>query len=174
MTLRIAALLSLTSLAAWAEPVAPQDTQLTDARGQEKLLKAYLGRPVIVIYEDRAAQSQNVEFKEDLARVGKDPKYQQLVRVLAIADLSSFNWFPARQFAQASVRSTEESLRIPILIDWTGQMSGSPWSLPKSQSSVLVLDAEGQVLFRKSGTLRPEERTEALSLLRQLVAVTNR
>lgn len=129
----------------------PLDFQLDTSRGDKVVMAAYRGKPTVLFYEDREGTTLNRALKAELFKRGREAGLLKAVNVVAVANLRGYDWFPAKNFAIDGVKKAEAKAGIPVLIDWTGALSAQPWDLPKSGSSVLLLDAKGQVIVEKSG-----------------------
>lgn len=134
------------------------DAKFGTARGGQADLAGYRGKPVVLFFEDRDSPDLNKEFKDALFRMGKERELLDAAHVVAVANLQPFDFFPAREFALAAVRKEEQRWGIPILIDWKGQLAKSPWGLPGDTSTIVLLDAEGRLLFARSGELSSAEQ----------------
>ena len=88
--------------------------------------------------------------------------------MVGIAYLKPYDFFPIRGFAFDRIRAMEKRTGIPILVDLKGQMGTAPWSLPTSGSTVLFLDKDGRVLFRKTGPLSADEVQQIVTGLEKL------
>ncbi len=144
------------------------DVPLVSTSGAEVWLSSWVDRPVLLFYEDRGGRNMNRSLKEELSTRRGELGLEKRIRVLAIADLGAWSWFPAREAALRAVREAERELETPILIDWDRALGAPPWALPTGTSSVLLVDADGSVLFRRSGELSAGEREELLGLLETL------
>lgn len=129
------------------------NASLWDSRGKEVLLSRWRGKPVILFYEDRHSTTLNGELKDALFNRGREMGLLQAAWVVAVANLESFNFFPARDIALSHVRDEEKKWGVPILVDLEGTMGSEPWKLPKKTSSVVLMDATGNVIYRFSGRL---------------------
>ncbi|MFL5352873.1 hypothetical protein [Archangium sp.] len=162
MTTWIAGMLMAALLAASPSPatetqVGPMDATLRGSDGKEVVLSRWRGKPVILFYEDRHSTTLNSAFKEALFERGKTQGLLDAVWVVAVANLESYDFFPARGIALSHVRDEEKKWGIPILVDLKGTLGATPWNLPKKTSSVLLLDGTGQVVFRYSGRMGDQD-----------------
>jgi predicted transcriptional regulator len=57
------------------------------------------------------------------------------------------------------------------LVHLDGTLGGPPWELPKKTSNVLLLDAEGKLIFRHSGRMKEEEMEAFFGTLGRLIGV---
>nr|BDT31324.1 peroxiredoxin family protein [Myxococcus sp. MH1] len=165
-----AALLSQGALASNL-PDGPQDATLRTSSGEEVRLSRWRGKPVILFYEDKDSTKLNAGLKEELFARGKERNLLGAATVVAVANLMKFDFFPARQIALSYVRDEEKKVGVPILVDLKGAMGEAPWMLPLKTSNVLLLDAQGVLVYRHSGKMKPEEQTAFFESLSKLVGV---
>lgn len=130
---------------------------LWGSTGKEVALSRWRGKPVILFYEDRHSTTVNQAFKQALFTQGQSQGLLDAVWVVPVANLESFNFFPAREIALSYVRDEEKKWNVPILVDLEGVLARAPWNLPKKSSSVVLLDAEGRQLYSHSGVMEKED-----------------
>lgn len=147
-----------------------RDAALVSSRGKAVQLKTLFGLPTVLFYEDRHSTALNQQTKDELFERGQREGLLQAVKVIAVADLEGYNWFPARDFALSAVRDAEVKAGVPVLVDWSGMLRSPPWSLAGKTSTVLLLDAKGRVVFARSGQLTETDRAELFQTLRELIA----
>lgn len=163
MTARIAGMLTAALLAtnpslATAPQVGPMDATLRGSNGKEVALSRWRGKPVILFYEDRHSTTLNSPLKAALFSRGKELGLLDAAFVVAVANLKSFDFFPARGIALSHVRDEEKKWGIPILVDLKGTLGAAPWNLPTKTSSVLLLDGTGALVYRYSGRMKEEDQ----------------
>lgn len=174
MTVRIAGMLTAALLAAGpslaAEPqVGPMDATLRGSSGKEVALSRWRGKPVILFYEDRHSTTLNSPLKEALFSRGEELGLLDAAFVVAVANLESYDFFPARGIALSYVRDEEKKWGIPILVDLKGTLGAAPWSLPTKTSSVLLLDGNGALVYRYSGRMKDEDQKRFFQALGALL-----
>ncbi|WP_170115563.1 hypothetical protein [Melittangium boletus] len=174
MTARLAGLVVVALLAtrpalAASPEAGPMDASLWDSRGKEVALSKWRGKPVILFYEDRHSTTLNSALKEALFNRGQQMGLLDAAFVVAVANLESFDFFPARDIALSHVRDEEKKWNLPILVDLKGTMSGPPWNLPKKTSSVMLLTPEGKPVFRYSGRMDREDMDDFFMQLGRLL-----
>jgi hypothetical protein len=130
---------------------------LWDSHGKEVALSGWRGKPVILFYEDRHSTTLNAELKDALFNRGREMGLLDAAWVLAVANLESFDFFPAREIALSHVRGEEKKWGVPILVDLKGRLGTEPWKLPKKTSSVMLLSGDGRIVYRYSGRLERED-----------------
>ena len=163
MTARIAGMLTAALLAtspslATAPQVGPMDATLRGSNGKEVALSRWRGKPVILFYEDRHSTTLNSPLKDALFSRGKELGLLEAAFVVAVANLESYDFFPARGIALSHVRAEEKKWGIPILVDLKGTLGAAPWNLPTKTSSVLLLDGNGTLVYRYSGRMKEEDQ----------------
>jgi hypothetical protein len=124
---------------------------LEDAWERKLDLEKTRGRPVVLTYEDKDASKQNAAFKRTLGALMRDEKYK-MVTVLPVADVSSYDFFPAKGFARDAVKTESRKLGRPIYCDWKGGI-GKALGTQSSQSHVVLISKSGKVLFSFKGTM---------------------
>lgn len=144
---------------------APRDATLRGSDGEAVRLSNWWGKPVILFYEDRHSLQVNQPLKDALFARGRSAGLLKAASLVAVANLQSFNFFPARGIALSYVRDAEKKSGIPILVDLDGTLAEGEWRLPTKTSSVLLLDRFGTEVFRASGPLSAPERERFFSVL---------
>jgi hypothetical protein len=146
-------------------PRAPEFS-LESTSGRTRRLRDYLGRVVIIIYEDRDSNQQNNPLKEDLAARARSEDLTRDVSLVAVANLSPYDFWPARGYARDAVVEISRQMGYEIMIDWTGAMS-TAYRFRPGRSHVMVLSRDGRVLFRHNGPMSSATRGEFFALLTQ-------
>lgn len=149
-------------------PMAP-DFALEGTSGQTRRLRDYLGRVVILIYEDRDSNQQNNDLKRELAERARAENLTRDVAVVPVANLSSYSFWPASGFARDAVVDIARQQGMEILIDWSNTMSGA-YRFRPSTSYVMVLGRDGRVLFRHAGSLPLRARMRFFSVIGEAIA----
>ncbi|WNG31385.1 hypothetical protein F0U62_06510 [Cystobacter fuscus] len=167
----VAAVLATGSALAAPPEAVPMNATLWDSRGREVDLSQWRGKPVILFYEDRHSTTLNAPLKDALFNRGREMGLLQAAWVVAVANLESFNFFPARDIALSHVRGEEKKWGVPILVDLEGVLGEAPWKLPKKTSSVMLLSADGRVVYSYSGRLDQEDMDVFFGHLSTLLGV---
>lgn len=144
----------------------PVDATLDSMRGGRRSLAAERGRRIIVLfYEDRPHVEDNDTFKGELRRFVDDNHLGDRVVIYGVANLGDVGVVP-----EALVRSMIEPLvdrwGSDILLDWDGVMRRAPFSFATHAANVGIVDREGHVTYRFTGTLAATERREFYRALR--------
>jgi predicted transcriptional regulator len=145
-----------------------------DARPQVRLVDAWertldiddkAKKAILVVYEDRDSSKQNQTLKDELASLAKDPKFEVGVTVVAIADLTAYNYWPVKGFAKDAMRDESRKFGTTIFCDWDGT-ARSKLRLRQGVSNVVLYGKEGKVLFAHEGAMPVESRRAVLAVLR--------
>jgi hypothetical protein len=158
-----------TSRARAADDAAPRDAELEGTDGGTVAIRMYRGKPAVLFYEDRHSTELNAEAKKALWEQGRATNRTDAVHVVAIANIQAYDFFPAKDFAVAFIRRLERKIGIPIVLDARGVLSRPPWNLPKDGGSVVLLDADGRVVWQRSGALGAEGTRELLARVAALL-----
>ncbi len=149
-------------------PMAPEFS-CEGTSGRTRHLSHYLGRAVIIVYEDRDSNHQNDVLKQELAARARAQDLTQDVSVVPVANLSGFAFWPAQGFARDAVLDIARQQQMEILIDWTGEMARA-YRFRPAMSYVMVLSREGRVLFRHAGTLDASARGRFFNAVSESIA----
>jgi hypothetical protein len=144
---------------------APLDATVETSNGTQAQLASLWRRPTVLFYEDRDSTAVNQHVKEALFAAGRERGLLEAVSVIAVANVSSYNWFPARNFVLAAVRDVEKRFKLPVYLDFTGSLARAPWNLPARSSTVLLLDAKGVPVRTWRGRL---SESDVVGLLEQV------
>lgn len=125
------------------------------------------GQPLLVVYEDREASKSNTQTRAIIAAYHDLPSNRAKLDVWPVADLSRWDFWPARSLALKHVQATAAEARSRILIDWKGACQKA-WGLRRGTSTVLLVGADGRVTFATEGEETPEQRAELEKQLREL------
>jgi len=128
------------------------------------------GQPAILFYEDRESHDWNQPLKDALFARGRAHGRLDRVRVIAVANIAAYDFFPAREIAMRYVARLEGKVGVPILLDVDGVLTRPPWNLPADGAAVVVLDGTGKRVLERRGRLSPEDVAATLGTLERLVA----
>jgi hypothetical protein len=128
------------------------------------------GRPAILFYEDRHSHEWNQPLKDALFARGRARGLLDRVRVIPVANVAAFDFFPAREIATRYIRRLEEQVGVPILLDLDGTLARPPLSLPSDGAAVVVFDAHGAPILEHRGRLSQEDVDATLGTLERLLA----
>ena len=145
--------------------VAPR-VQIPDQNG---VLRAFPEekQPILLIIEDQEGGKQNRPLKERLGRINSDPANRAKCDVIAIADLSRWDWWPARKYALADVQKTATEKKTTIYLDWKGELKRA-WGVQKGKNHLLLLMPDGKVRFAAEGPVSGADEQNLINILVEL------
>ncbi|WP_437928428.1 YtfJ family protein [Sorangium sp. So ce291] len=162
------ALISGAALALPSEGDRAPNARLEDADGRELQMKALRGRPILIVYEDKDSATQNQAFKDALGKLAKGDRYRRSIALAAIADVSSYDYWPVKGFVKDAIREESRKVGATIYCDWDGTFREA-YRIRRGISNVILVGKNGQVLFAAEGKLKPEAQGRVLDLLRKEV-----
>jgi ceramide glucosyltransferase len=166
----VAALVAMTLVAppALARPrpgEAGTNARLEDADGHALELKALRGKPILILYEDKNSAKQNQVLKDRLAELARGDKYRGRVALAAVADVSSYDYWPVKGFVKDAIRDESRKVGTTIYCDWDGSFR-SAYGFRRGVSSIVLIDRRGFVVFSAEGVVDAEGRRKLVDLLR--------
>jgi hypothetical protein len=167
-TLAAALLASAAATALPARGSKAPNAKVEDADGRVLWMKSLMGKPILVVYEDKDSATQNQPLKNDLARLAKGDKYKSVVALAAIADVSSYDFWPVKGFVKDAIRDESKKVGTTIYCDWDASFRAA-YKLKEGTSSVVLVGRNGEVLFAAEGALSADARKRLLELLRSEV-----
>lgn len=144
------------------------DARVEDADGRALQLRALKGKPVLIVYEDKDSSAQNQGLKDDLAKLAKGDRYRRTIALAAIADVSSYDFWPVKGFVKDAIREESRKIGATIYCDWDGTFR-STYRLRRGISNIILIGKAGEVLFAAEGALKPDAQRNLLALLRKEV-----
>lgn len=145
--------------------------ELADIDGKARTLPDRADRavPVLVVCEGRDERDDNQAFKERLGALLGRADNAAKARLVAVADLARWNWWPAKRHALASIRDGVREGKIPktIHLDWEGKLRRG-WGIAAGRPAMLLVDGEGEVLFAAEGRMSEAEQRALLEALGRL------
>lgn len=148
---------------------APVDVVLETTAGGSRRLAEHRGKVVVLFWERRERQRDSAALKNELGAYARDPALAREVAVVAVGDVSAYDFEPARTIVRAAISAIASAFGIEILLDWRAELARPPFSLRAGRSNVMVLDREGRPVLRRSGALGAAERRSLLDAVRGLV-----
>jgi Bacterial protein of unknown function (YtfJ_HI0045) len=170
-TLALTALGSAPALALPTEGDAAPNARIEDADGRALELKAFKGKPILIVYEDKDSAAQNQPLKEALSKLAKGDRYKAAVALAAVADVSAYDFWPVKGFVKDAIREESRKQGTTIYCDWSGTFRGT-YQLRRGVSSVILVGRDGHVLFAAEGAVSAEQRKRLVELLKSQVEKT--
>lgn len=144
--------------------VAP-NARVEDADGRSLEMKSLRGKPILIVYEDKDSAAQNQLLKDELAKLAKGERYRSTIALAAVADVSSYDFWPARGFVKDAIREESRKQKTTIYCDWSGSFRAA-LGLRRGASNVVLVSKEGRVVFSASGTVPADARKRLIERLR--------
>jgi hypothetical protein len=160
-----AVLVAADARAALKEGQEAPNARLEDADGRVSELKAFRGRPVLIVYEDRDSAKQNDALKRELGELARGDRYRSRIALAAIADVSAWDFWPAKGFVKDAIRDESKKQGTTIYCDWTGAFRDA-FRLRRGVSNVVLVGKDGRVAFTAEGTVPAEQRRRLIGMLR--------
>jgi predicted transcriptional regulator len=144
------------------------EVQLTDAWDRSIQLSKYRGMPVLVVYEDKGSARQNEALKSELSVLAKGDRYRTLIALVAVADVTGYDYWPIRGFVRSAIRSESQKQGTVIYCDWDGRVR-TALGLERGMSNIVLYGRDGTVLYARAGAMSGDERRTFLALLKAQV-----
>ncbi len=147
---------------------APADARVEDVDGRSLTVASLAGRPAVVVYEDKDSRAANAARKAELTRIRKEEPALARVQVVAVADVSAYDFWPAKSAARDAIREEQKKAGFTIWLDWTARFRDK-LDLTKGASNVVLLDRKGRVAFAAAGPLGTTSRQVLHAAMRAVV-----
>jgi hypothetical protein len=144
------------------------DVTLQDGWDRTLELARYRGMPILVVYEDKDSATINQGLKEELSKLAKGDRYKRLIALVAVADVSGYDYWPVRGFVKDAIKSESHKQGTLIYCDWDGHVRGA-LGLHRGTSNVVLFGKDDKVLFSHAGALSSEQQRALIGLLREQV-----
>jgi hypothetical protein len=138
--------------------------RVEDADGRKLEVSSLKGKPVLIVYEDKDSSAQNQPLKDDLSKLATGDKYKARIALAAVADVSGYDWWPAKGFVKDAIREESKKQKTTIYCDWDGSFRKA-FGIKKGVSNVILIGRDGRVLFAGSGALAADDRKRLINLL---------
>src|SRR5262249_52127544 len=136
-------------------------------RGRERSRSLPDRHPVLVMYEDREAQAQNVRARAVLGRINDRAENRARFEFVAGADVAAWSGWPAKRHGLADLRAIAARENTPLFADWTAAVR-QRWGLKRHRSVLVLAGSDGRVLFAGEGPLTEAQLAALVDALRAL------
>lgn len=150
---------ALAALATFIEPPAlalPKERDLAvsarveDADGRALDLATLKGKPYVVIYDDKTSAPKSEAFRLDLVKQLRASGVLSKVKVLFVADVSPYNFWPARGIVLDAVRDASKKAGTTVYCDWTAGVR-SAYRLKDEVTSIVFVGKDARVALTHEG-----------------------
>jgi hypothetical protein len=153
-----------------AQDAPPVEATLESMRGGERSLGAERGRRAVVLfYEDRDHLEDNDALKGEVGRFIVDNHLDDRAVAYGVANLLEVGGVP-HAIVRQMISPLVERWGSDILLDWDGVMRRSPFSFATAASNVAIVDRQGRIAYRYTGTLDADQRRLFYRALRGAVS----
>jgi hypothetical protein len=121
------------------------------------------GKVALVVFEDKDAGGQNKSFKERFGALQKTLGGK--VTLLPVADVSSWNFFPAKTFVKDALADSSKKNGITVYADWSGK-GRAALAAHTNLSNLVLVDKAGKVLWASAGQLTKSQEDKLLELVK--------
>ncbi|MCA1665479.1 MAG: hypothetical protein LC659_14640 [Myxococcales bacterium] len=128
-------------------------------------------RPLLVMYEDKDAQTQNQKVRKALGRITARADNRARFEFAAVADVAQWNWWPAKKYVLADLQKIAARENTVLFADWTGALRKA-WGLEAHKSTLVLTGSDGKVLFAGEGTLGDAQIAALIAELKKLGCTT--
>ncbi len=129
------------------------------------LLRA--GKPSLIVYEDKDGGGQNKPFLERLSKLrGADARFAKVL-VVAVADVSSWDFWPAKGFVKDALRAEGKKAGTRVWADWSGA-GRKALAAHASVSNLVLVDGKGKVVWASAGALTKAQQQRLLDVIAKL------
>jgi len=163
------ALPSATALAVLSEQAVAPNAKVEDSEGKAVEIKSLKGKPIVIVYDDRTSAPKSESFRRDLVKLLKSGPYASKVSLLLVADVSPYDFWPARGSVKDAVREETKKQGTTVYCDWTGGMR-TAYKLKNEITSVVMVGKDGRVAFAKEGVPAASDQKRLVEALNAAVA----
>jgi predicted transcriptional regulator len=139
-------------------------SRIEDVEGREMKLAALRGKPILIVYEDKESAKQNQPLRDELSQLGKGDRYKARIALAPIADVSGYDWWPAKGFVKDAIKEESKKQNTTIYCDWDGSFRKA-LNLRSGVSNVVLIGRDGKVIFAAEGVLGNDARKRLIDLL---------
>ena len=144
------------------------DVVLSDLDDRPVPLRGLAGRTVALLHEDRDTKDdENQALKDALGRATE--RHGDRFRLIAVADVSPYDFWPARRYAKDALRKVAGQ-GVQLLADWKGVLRKRLGLRGGGQSTLVVMQGDGRVALLSRGPHGPREVDAAMGRIDQLAA----
>ena len=129
---------------------AAPNARIEDADGHALEIKSLKGKPVLIVYDDRTSAPKSEAFRRELVKLLKASPYDSKVTLLVVADVSPYDFWPARGTVKDAVRKETQKQGTTVYCDWTGGLRTS-YKMKSDVTNVVMVGKDARVGFAFEG-----------------------
>jgi hypothetical protein len=120
----------------------------------------------LIFYEDKDAAKVNLAFKNELGALRRNPGFKPNARIIAVADVSGHDHWPARGFVEDAIKAEERKSGEPIYLDWTGDFAKAI-KAKKGASNIVLVGEDGKVILAHQGVVGDSVKDKVAAAMRK-------
>jgi len=136
---------------------------IQSTQGRSLDLEALRGKTVVVFYEERDHVDDNAHLKESCGLLLESGSMGDRFEVLGVADVQGLSF--VRGIVRTAVKTIAARYNTELWLDFEGALHEAPWDLGGRGSAVMVVDPDGEIVFRGKGALDPYDLDEFFAAL---------
>lgn len=144
------------------------DVVLSDLDDRPVPLRDLGGRAVALLLEDRDTKEGDNQALKDALGVCTE-RHGDRFRLIAVADVSPYDFWPARRYAKDALRKVA-SEGVQLLADWKGALRKRLGLRGTGQSTLILLGPDGRVALVLRGAQGPREVAAVTARVAELAA----
>lgn len=160
---------AMIAAAAYAMPRAGSQAPVARAETVDgKVLepRALGGKIALIFYEDKDSTKQNKVLKDAIKEQGKTSGHKDNAAIYAVADVSAYDFWPARGFVKDAIKEEEKKSGTSIYLDWNGSF-GKAFTFQTGSSNIVLLGADNKVKLAHCGVVPQPLRDTILQELKK-------
>jgi hypothetical protein len=110
------------ALAIPKEGAAVGSARVEDAEGGGLELKSLKGKPFVIVYDDKTSAPKSEALRREVVALSKTDAYKSKLGVVIVADVSPYDFWPAKGIVIDAVRAETRKQGITVYCDWRGDL----------------------------------------------------
>jgi hypothetical protein len=147
---------------------AAPNAKIEDADGHALEIKSLKGKPIVIVYDDRASAPKSEAYRREIVKLLKSAPYASKVTLLVVGDVSPYDFWPARGTVKDAVRKETQKQGTTVYCDWTGGLR-SAYKLKNDVTSVVMVGKDARVRFAFEGVPAGTDQKRLVDALRSEV-----
>jgi hypothetical protein len=126
------------------------NARIEDAEGRGFELKTLKGKPFVIVYDDKTSAPTSDAFRREFLKLAKSEPYRSALGVVIVADVSPYDYWPAKGIVKDAVRDETRKQGTTIYCDWTTGLR-TAYRFRSGVSNVVLVGGDGRVAFASEG-----------------------
>jgi hypothetical protein len=138
------------ALAIPKEGAAVGSARVEDAEGGGLELKSLKGKPFVIVYDDKTSAPKSEALRREIVALSKTDAYKSKLGVVIVADVSPYDFWPAKGIVIDAVRAETRKQGITVYCDWTGDLR-TAYKFKGDISNVVLVSKDFRALVAIEG-----------------------